>query len=63
MSDTLLTWYQRLERHNLGKVNATRNKGPWAIVYYETYSSRIEANNRELHIKSDEKQDLHRETY
>jgi len=42
----------RLERHNLGKVNATRNKGPWSIVYYETYNSRIEANNRELYIKS-----------
>jgi putative endonuclease len=43
---------ERLNRHNSGKVNATRNKGPWIIVYYETYGTKAEANSRELYIKS-----------
>jgi putative endonuclease len=42
----------RLERHQSGKVTATRNKGPWVIVYTEKFDSKIEANRRELDIKS-----------
>jgi putative endonuclease len=42
----------RLERHNSGKVVATKNKGPWQVVYFETYESKAEANSRELYIKS-----------
>jgi putative endonuclease len=42
----------RLERHQLGKVIATKNKGPWKVVYSETFNSKIEANKRELEIKS-----------
>ncbi|WP_363152600.1 GIY-YIG nuclease family protein [uncultured Mucilaginibacter sp.] len=41
-----------LERHNSGKVNATKNKGPWVIVYHERYETKGEANSRELYIKS-----------
>jgi len=26
---------KRLERHNTGKVTATKNKGPWSLNYYE----------------------------
>lgn len=33
-------------------VTATRNKGPWKLVYFETYSTKAEANVRELYIKS-----------
>jgi putative endonuclease len=43
---------ERLERHNSGKVKATRNKGPWIVVYYEKYETKTEANSRELYIKS-----------
>jgi putative endonuclease len=43
---------KRLERHNTGKVTATRNKGPWRVVYFETYNAKGEANTRELYIKS-----------
>ena len=42
----------RLERHQSGKVTATKNKGPWAIVYSEEFNTKIEANRRELEIKS-----------
>ncbi|MGN6637652.1 MAG: GIY-YIG nuclease family protein [Mucilaginibacter sp.] len=43
---------ERLYRHNNGIVKDTRGKGPWEYVYYETYLSKSEANNRELYIKS-----------
>ena len=43
---------KRLLRHNNGQVSATRNKGPWVLVYFENFNSRIEANQRELEIKS-----------
>ena len=43
---------ERLVRHNSGKVTATRNKGPWTVVYFETYETKAEANSRELFIKS-----------
>lgn len=42
----------RLERHNTGKVTATKNKGPWLLKYYEEYESKQLANSRELNIKS-----------
>jgi predicted GIY-YIG superfamily endonuclease len=41
-----------LLRHNNGLVSATRNKGPWVLVYFENFNSQIEANQRELEIKS-----------
>ena len=44
--------YKRLERHNAGKVTATRNKGPWVIVYFEPHDTKAGANSRELYIKS-----------
>ncbi|SOD11600.1 GIY-YIG nuclease family protein [Pedobacter xixiisoli] len=42
----------RLNRHNQGAVTSTRNKGPWKIVYLEEFATKIEANKRELEIKS-----------
>jgi putative endonuclease len=41
----------RLLRHNSKMVTATRNFVPWHFVYYEEYSTKLEANRRELHIK------------
>jgi putative endonuclease len=42
----------RLAYHNGGKVKATKNKGPWVLVYQEEYETKLEANRRELDIKS-----------
>ena len=44
--------HERLKRHNKGNVTATRNKGPWVIVYFETHETKAAANSRELYIKS-----------
>ncbi len=43
---------KRLIRHNNGLVTATKNKGPWKVVYQEFSETKIEANRRELEIKS-----------
>jgi len=42
----------RLERHNSGVVKATKSKGPWVVMSYETFETKAEANKRELYIKS-----------
>jgi putative endonuclease len=42
----------RLSYHNDGRVKATKNKGPWVLVYKEEYETKLEANRRELEIKS-----------
>ncbi|GAB2982072.1 hypothetical protein GCM10027049_18150 [Mucilaginibacter puniceus] len=42
---------ERIERHNNGKVTATKNKGPWTVMAYETYKTKPQANSRELYIK------------
>ncbi|MBD3750509.1 MAG: GIY-YIG nuclease family protein [Sphingobacteriales bacterium] len=42
---------ERLNRHNSGLVTATRNKGPWKIVYFEVFNAKLAANQRELSIK------------
>jgi len=41
----------RIVRHNAGCVAATKNKGPWLLVYSETFNTKLEANQRELAIK------------
>ena len=42
----------RLQRHNSGMVKATKDKGPWIVKSYETFETKVEANKRELYIKS-----------
>jgi putative endonuclease len=42
----------RINRHNQGMVKATKSKGPWVLVYQEQFDTKIEANRRELEIKS-----------
>ena len=44
--------FARLTRHNTGMVTATKNKGPWKLVYYENFKTKIEANRREIDIKA-----------
>jgi putative endonuclease len=43
---------ERLAYHNAGRVKSTRNKGPWKLVYFEQFETKLEANQRELEIKS-----------
>ena len=42
----------RIKRHNHGRVPYTKNKGPWNLVYYETFISRSEAVQREIQFKN-----------
>ncbi|RYU92485.1 GIY-YIG nuclease family protein [Mucilaginibacter terrigena] len=42
----------RLERHNTGKVKATKNKGPWILMSFESFQTKAQANAREFYIKS-----------
>ena len=42
----------RLNRHNTGKVIATRNRRPFKLVYSEKFSSRKKAMAREHQLKN-----------
>lgn len=43
---------KRLEKHAVGLTSFTKNKGPFIVVYTETFETRSEAVRRELQIKS-----------
>ena len=43
---------KRLKEHNTGKVKSTKSFIPWQIVYYEGFTTREEAVNREKYFKS-----------
>ena len=47
----------RLARHNQGRSNYTRNRGPWEVVYFEEYSRRADAVKREKAIKNRKRRD------
>lgn len=42
----------RLEKHNNNESGFTKFKGPWEVVYTETFSTRSEAMIREKYYKS-----------
>ena len=42
----------RLREHNGGSNRWTRENGPFELVYYEEYGSKLEANRRERFLKS-----------
>jgi putative endonuclease len=42
---------RRFEEHNEGKSTYTRPFVPWDLVYYEAYSSKKDAKEREKQIK------------
>ena len=42
---------KRLERHNSGGVSATRNKGPWRIVFQQEYDDIKAARQIEAWLK------------
>lgn len=41
----------RLEQHNTGRNTSTKAGVPWKIVYIETFTTRAEAQSREIQIK------------
>ncbi|MFA6603598.1 MAG: GIY-YIG nuclease family protein [Patescibacteria group bacterium] len=43
--------HRRLIEHNSGTSLATRGRGPWKLVYTETFLSPQEAKKREYQIK------------
>ena len=44
---------RRILQHNSrGKKTYTSSRGPWDLVHFEVYSSRIQAVRRELFLKS-----------
>ena len=42
---------RRREEHNRGQTRSTRARGPWKLVYQESYQTLLEARRRELEIK------------
>jgi len=43
---------KRLEDHNNGRVDSTRNRRPFELVYYEACKSREKALKREKYFKT-----------
>ena len=43
---------KRIYYHNNGKSPYTRKKGPWSVVYQESYQTREDAIRRERELKS-----------
>ena len=43
---------RRIEDHNKGKSQYTKNKGPWKLIYYEAYESLKKARFREWKVKN-----------
>lgn len=44
--------YERLERHNNGRVVSTRNRRPLVLVHLEVYENSGEADKRERELKT-----------
>jgi len=42
---------KRFEQHTLGKVNATKNRRPLKLIYYEAYQTENNARLREKSLK------------
>ena len=42
----------RLEAHNSGKVDSTRHRRPFQLIYYEAYLNEDDAKGREQFLKS-----------
>ena len=42
---------RRLAEHNKGKVESTKHKAPFELVYYEAYKAKSDAKEREKQLK------------
>jgi putative endonuclease len=43
---------ERLKEHNAGRVNSTKPKRPWKLLYKEPFETRLDARKREKYLKS-----------
>lgn len=43
---------QRFELHNLGKINSTKNRKPFMLIYYEAFLNKNDAFAREQWLKT-----------
>lgn len=43
---------RRLEEHQSGEARSTKNRGPWKLIYYESYFQKEDAEGREIFLKS-----------
>jgi len=53
-----IDYNERLEYHNSGKVNATRNKGPWEIKFFQKYPEIKIARQIEYKLKKLKRRDI-----
>ena len=49
---------RRLQEHQRGKNRYTRHAGPFELMYKEEYSTRLDARQRELFLKSGQGREL-----
>lgn len=43
---------KRFKDHNSGKSGYTKSRGPYELIYYESYRNKEDARSRELQLKS-----------
>ena len=43
---------KRFKEHNINKVSATKNRGPFQVIYYEACLNEQDARSREIYLKS-----------
>lgn len=43
---------ERIKYHNNGKVEATKNRRPFELIYYEAFKNQQDATNREKFYKT-----------
>ena len=51
---------KRLASHNENKSTYTKNKGPWELVYLESFENKSDAFKREKMLKKQNREDLER---
>ena len=43
---------RRFEEHQEGESQCTKGRRPWKLIYYEAYLDRVDAEGREVFLKS-----------
>jgi putative endonuclease len=42
----------RLKKHNAGEVQSTKPYRPWGLIYYEAFTNKKDAKQRERYLKT-----------
>ena len=42
----------RFKKHNNKEVLSTKHKTPWKLLFFEAFTNRFDAKNREVYLKS-----------